>query len=373
MIKIAINATFVDHNIRSGLQVYLESLLKGLAAIDESNEYSLLFTSLRRRESQMPGPDKKNFHKKVLRYPDIKFPYKDFILNKVYLPYYLKRNLCNIYHAPAGYYLPDSNTVKKILTIHDLRSLKIQDKTFPQDIVSLKKASRKADVCITVSECTKKDVIDLLEVKENKIKVTYLAVDEAFHPIDKKENESIKAKYNLGEKFIFALGQVPRKNVKRLIGAFSKFKHKKEFLLVIGGAGENGLWVSEYRELIKKLNLETEVRLIGYIPYNDLPLLYNACEFFIFPSLYEGFGIPILEAMRCGVPVITSNVSSLPEIGQDAVLYVDPYSEEDIARQMEKLTEDKELKRALVAKGASRANEFSWERMAQETLKIYKE
>jgi len=127
----------------------------------------------------------------------------------------------------------------------------------------------------------------------------------------------------------------------------------------------------KYRDLAKKLNIDESVKFIGYIPYEDLPLLYNGSECFVFPSLYEGFGIPLLEAMSCGRPVITSNVSSLPEIGKDAVLYVDPYNENDIASKMEKLVEDRELRGALIKKGISRAQEFSWMKMAQETLKIY--
>jgi glycosyltransferase involved in cell wall biosynthesis len=371
--KIAINATLIDHDVKSGLQVYLENLLKGLAAIDENNEYSLLFTSLRRKKSQMPGPGNKNFSKHVLPCPDSRFPYKDFILNKVYLPCFLRSSSCEIYHAPAGYSLPRINKIKKILTIHDLRSLTILDKSFPQDIKSLKKAAKIADICIAVSECTKKDIIEYLGISQNKIKVIYLGVDDVFKPIDKEKLNLVRQKYNINKKYFFSLGLVPRKNIERLIKAFGIFKYKNDFLLVIGGSNNDVNWTNKCRELVNKLKIQHRVIFIGYVPLEDLPFLYNASECFIFPSLYEGFGIPILEAMRCGVPVITSNVSSLPEIGQDAALYVDPYSEEDIARQMRRLIENKELNDALVKKGFDRANKFSWERMAQETLKIYEE
>jgi len=371
--KIAINATLIDHYSRSGLQVYLDNLLKGLALVDKNNKYTLLFTSLRRHACEMRGPTTGNFSKKVLLYPDTRFPYKNQIFNRIFLPIFLKNNSFDLYHAPAGYYLPNENKIKKILTIHDLRSLRISDKTYPQNITALRKAANRADVCITVSECTKNDVIELLGVKKEKIKVTYLGVDDNFKPIEEKDCGGIRKKYGLDGKFIFSLGQVPRKNVERLIKAFKEFKYNDEFLLVIGGAGNEGPWISKYNKLIQNLQLNDRVKLIGYVPYEELPLLYNSCEFFVFPSLYEGFGIPILEAMSCGTAVITSNVSSLPEIGKDAVLYVDPYDEEDISNKMQNLTENHQLKDSFIKKGLLRAKEFSWQKMAQDTLRIYEE
>ena len=369
--KIAIDARPINHNFRQGILNYAEKLIYTLAEIDKSNEYFLLFTSLRKKANEMPGPTQNNFVKKVLPIPDRGFPFKNLLLNKGFLPYFFIKNKCNIYHALAGYSLPNANKTKRILTIYDLRSSKITDKTFPQDIESLKKSAKDADICIAISETTKKDIIECLGISPNKIRVTYMGVDEQFNPINKEKCGAIREKYKIEEKYIFSLGQVPRKNVERLIKAFSRFKYKNNFLLIVGGAGQYGPWISKYRELINKLKMDDRIRLIGYLPCEDLPLLYNASEFFVFPSLYEGFGIPILEAMKCGIAVITSNVSALPEIGRDAVLYVDPYSEEDIARQMERLIEDKELKDTLVKKGIDRVKEFSWKKMAQETLKIY--
>jgi len=370
--KIAIDARPINHNFRQGIFNYTERLIYGLARIDKENDFLLLFTSLRKKYHQMPGPIQENFFKKVLPVPDRGFFLRKFFLYQVVLPYFLKKNNCAVYHAPAGYTLPNINgKIKKILTIHDLRSLKITDKTFPQDISSLKKAANDADVCITISECTKKDIVENLRVAPEKIKVIYEGADEIFKPIEHSVIDDIKQKYQINKNYFFSLGQVPRKNIERLIKAFSIFKYKSEFLLVIGGAGNNGPWMIKYRDLAKKLNIDESVKFIGYIPYEDLPLLYNGSECFVFPSLYEGFGIPLLEAMSCGRPVITSNVSSLPEIGKDAVLYVDPYNENDIASKMEKLVEDRELRGALIKKGISRAQEFSWMKMAQETLKIY--
>ncbi|MFC1658434.1 glycosyltransferase family 4 protein [Candidatus Omnitrophota bacterium] len=371
--RIAINSTFLNHQMRSGLLVYTENLLKGIAKFDARNKYVLLFTSWRRKSKDMPGPEAGNFHKFVLPVPDREFMFRNILLNKIILPAFLGKNSFDIYHAPAGYSLPRIKSVKKVLTIHDLRSLKIKDKTFPQDILALKRAANHADVCITVSECTKKDIIENLGLAPEKIKVIYEGAEDIFMPMEKSAAESIKEKYRIDREYLFSLGQVPRKNIERLIRAFSKFKYKSEFILVIGGAGNNGPWNEEYRNLAERLNLKNCVRFIGDIPYEDLPLLYNASEYFVFPSLYEGFGIPVLEAMSCGIPVITSNVSSLPEIAGDAALYVNPYDEVDIARKMEKAVEDKDLRKALVSRGTKRAKEFSWDKMARETLEVYEE
>ncbi|MDP2923091.1 MAG: glycosyltransferase family 1 protein [Candidatus Omnitrophota bacterium] len=372
--KIAINATSLNGLERSGLFVYTDNLLNNLAAADPKNEYFILFNSLRRKSHQMPGSNKSNFKKVVLPVPDMKFPLRNFILNNCFLPNFFKKNNCDIYHAPAGFSLPSANRIKKILTVHDLRTLKIADNDYPQDISSLRKALKSADVCITVSEATKKDILDNFNVLPNKIKVVYEGAEERFKPInDQNKLDYIRNKYGLNKKYFFSVGAAPRKNVERLIRAFKLFKFNNDFLLAIGGEGSSGPWAAKHKSLIRDLGLENKVIMLGYIPDDDLPMLYNASECFVFPSLYEGFGIPLLEAMNCGVPIIASNVSSLPEIGGDAALYVDPYDETSIAKAMKKIAEDEQLKKQLIEKGFKRAKEFSWQKMAREILQIYNE
>ncbi|OGX15235.1 MAG: hypothetical protein A2166_00405 [Omnitrophica WOR_2 bacterium RBG_13_41_10] len=374
--KIAIDARGINGKLRHGVFSYTENLINGLSQIDEDNEYFLLFTTLRKKESQMPGPNKNNFKKKILRVPDRDLPFKNTLLTKLVLPYFFKRNRCDIYHAPSGYYLPDRNKTKRILTVHDLRTLKIADSYFPQDIKSLFKSVKSADMCIAVSDTTKKDILGYLNVSSEKIKVIHLGVDDRFKPINKNENgllTNVRKKYGIEKKYFFSAGGVPRKNVERLIKAFSLFRYKKEFSLIICGAGSNGPWFNRHQDLIYKFGIQNDVKLIGYVSDTDLPLLYSASECFVFPSLYEGFGLPVLEAMRSGTPVITSNVASLPEVGGDAVLYVDPYNEESIANSMERIVEDGQLKQILIDKGIKRAKEFSWGKMAKKTLEIYSE
>lgn len=372
--KIAINASPMNGAVNTGVLVYTKNLLYGLAKLDSNNEYSLLFTSLRRKPSEMPGPLKHNFKKEILRLPNIKFPFRNILLNNFILSHFLGANKCDIYHALVGFYLPRIKTVKKIITIHDLRTLKISDKNYPQDIRALSNSIQSIDTCITVSETTKRDIIEHFPIVADKIKVIYLGVDERFGQKANQETIlSIKKRYGILKKYFFSVGAVPRKNVSRLIQAFALMKYKNDFQLVIGGCGSNGPWFAAYCQMIEKLRLSESVKLIGYIPDQDLPHLYKGSDTFVFPSLYEGFGIPILEAMKSGTPVITSNVSSLPEIGGNAVLYVDPYNVEDIAKAMERIIEDEELKQSLIDKGLKRAGKFSWEKMAKETLQVYLE
>lgn len=265
--RIIINATTLNHPIRNGLLVYTENLINKLAEIDKNNEYFLLFTSMKKKPSQMPGPVQGNFIKKILRIPDRNFFYKRAIMDKIVLPLYLKRIHSDIYHAPAGHSLGAINGAKTILTMHDLRSLTIPDKNLPQDIKSLKKAVNQVDICITVSETTKNDILRYFNVSADKIKIVYLGVDERFKPIEHKTAfEYVKAKYQIKQNFFFSLGQVPRKNIPRLIKAFNIFKYNRDFLLVIGGAGNVGPWAREYRKLVDKLSLQDRIRFLGYIP-----------------------------------------------------------------------------------------------------------
>jgi glycosyltransferase involved in cell wall biosynthesis len=196
-----------------------------------------------------------------------------------------------------------------------------------------------------------------------------------YKPLEnKKEIEGIKRKYGISKKYILFVGTIePRKNLLRLLSAFEKLKNKfKEYQLVI--VGQIGWMTEKFFEKLKNLpeNVKRDIILTGYIPREDMVFLYNGCELFIYPSLYEGFGIPVLEAMSCGVPVITSNVSSLPEVGGDACVYVNPYDEEDILYKMEKVLSSEELKNEMSKKGLERAKLFSWEKTAEKTLKVYK-
>ena len=203
--------------------------------------------------------------------------------------------------------------------------------------------------------------------------MVYNGKNERFKPLNQKEVAEVKQKYNLDFPFILFVGVLqPRKNIPTLIKAYYKLKKEgiKDKLVITGGKG----WqYKEIFETVERLNLQKEVIFTGHIPDDDLPKLYNAADLFAFPSLYEGFGIPPLEAMACGIPVITSNTGSLPEVVGDAGIMVDPYDIDGLAKAMYEVLNNEGLKEEMVKKGLERAKMFSWKKCAKEVLDVYEE
>ena len=227
---------------------------------------------------------------------------------------------------------------------------------------------------ITISKFSKSEIVELLNIPESKITVTYLGSSRIFKTIHSEEKiKEIKKSYSASENFILNIGTLePRKNVISLIEAFSILKEKYGLIhkLVIGG--KRGWYYDTIFEKVKELGFGNEVVFTDYIPENVLPLLYNAADLFVYPSLYEGFGLPILEAMACGCPVITSNSSSLPEVVGDAAILVNPLSVDELAQAMLKVLKDNELRSKMVEKGLQRAKMFTWEKTADEILTVLK-
>ena len=232
---------------------------------------------------------------------------------------------------------------------------------------------KRSDKIIAVSYSTKQDLMNYFKISDNKIKVIYEAADQIFQPLSSEKVQHFKDKYDLNYQYILYVGTLePRKNIPLIIKAFyilnkEGFQHK----LVI--AGKKGWKYKTIYQLIDKLNLQKEVIFIGFIPDNDLPALYNAANLFVYPSLYEGFGLPPLEAMSCGCPVITSNISSLPEVVGDAGIMIDPYSVDELYEAMHKVLINEIVRKDMIKKGLERSQMFSWTKTAEETLKIYKE
>jgi glycosyltransferase involved in cell wall biosynthesis len=217
--------------------------------------------------------------------------------------------------------------------------------------------------------------VRLFRISEKKIEVVYLGKSRDFQPItDKSSIDNFREKNNLKRDFILYVGTLePRKNITGLINAYRLFKDMTPYLnyaLVIGGG--KGWMYSDIFELIEKLSLMNDVIFLGYVQDKELPILYNAAKLFVYPSLYEGFGLPVLEAMACGVPVITSNTSSLPEIVADAGIMLDPLDINALAKAMHNVLMDDSLRHSLIEKGLKRAENFSWEKTAAMTMNIYR-
>lgn len=272
-----------------------------------------------------------------------------------------------------------SSSFKTVITIHDMAQMyfreTIEEKTLVYLENELPQAAQKAHRIIAVSETTKNDIVRFLDIPPERVKVVHNGVDAAFCPVaDPAQLDQVRTRYRLPERFLLCVGTIqPRKNLARLLEAYAKICQEhgcQHDLVLVGGDG----WKSEgLRQQIQSLQLSKRVHFTGYVTDADLPLLYNLADIFVFPSLYEGFGLPVLEAMACGIPVVTSNSSSLPEIAGDAALLVDPCDVESIAAGIRTLLADQELRTDFSRKGIARAKLFTWERCAHETLAVLRE
>ena len=293
------------------------------------------------------------------------------------IPRTLRRLRADLYHSPY-YLMPYWPGVPTVVTVYDLIPL-----LFPQHVSPTARllfrwmtalALRAASRVIVISQATRRDLLTFYHLPPQKVTAIPLAADPGFHPPPPAEVNRVRRKYDaLPENYLLYLGiNKPHKNLVRLIDAFSRFTfHVSRFTLVIAGA-----WDSRYpepRQRAEALGLENVVRFLGPVPEADLPALYSGATLFVFPSLYEGFGLPVLEAMACGTPVVCSNTSSLPEIVGEAALTFDPLDVTEMAAKIEEALHDEALREEMRGKGLQQAAKFSWERTAQETLKVYRE
>lgn len=286
----------------------------------------------------------------------------------------------DIYFSPYVSGIPKKGFGKMVVSCHDLvflrfplhRGQKLSKYYLKRHRIAVKGCAK----IIAVSDSTKKDLQNFLDVPPAKIKVIYEAADERFRPFknQKKINKVISRYFNPDFRYILSVGTLePRKNLSKLVEAFSMLPHQvlRDYRLVLVGA--EGWNNSTLGRTINNLNLKEKVLLGGFVEDEDLPYIYNGASIFVYPSLYEGFGLPPLEALACGIPVITSNLSSLPEIMGKAALLVDPGNEMEIAKTIRKLIFQPKLAKKLASKGPEQAQKFSWEKAAEETLKLFEE
>jgi glycosyltransferase involved in cell wall biosynthesis len=267
-----------------------------------------------------------------------------------------------------------------VVTIYDLSLDRIPQpsrKLFGQrwSFLRTKRTAKRASRVVTISAHTAKDIVELYGVPRERIAIVGPAVGPEFYPVvDPAVQASVKARYGIRrEAFVLSGGGTePRKNIVGLIEAFGRATQLRERLnLVVVGGMERG--AEAIREVVRRARLEEAVIFPGHVPLEDLRVLYSSCALFAFPSLYEGFGMPVLEAMACGAPVVSSNAASLPEVVGDAALLVDPRDPEAWAQAMTRVFEDANLREDLRRRGALRVKVFSWEQSAREQLRVYKE
>ena len=281
----------------------------------------------------------------------------------------------DLFHA-TNLVMPPLRRAKGVFTVYDLTFMLFPEyhvkgmHSFARDT---KKYVDRSDCLIAISEHTKRDVVEHLHIPPERVRVTLLAADERYRVISNEQAvAAVLAKYGIDREYILYTGTLePRKNVPTLLRAFHLFRQETGAPHRLVLAGKRGWLYDKIFAEVRSLGLEADVIFTGYVPDEDLPYLYNGAALFAYPSFYEGFGLPPLEAMACGCPVVTSNRSSLPEVVGDAGLMVDPNRHEELAEAMVNILSNGQLSSLLREKGLSRAAEFSWKRCAVETLAIY--
>jgi glycosyltransferase involved in cell wall biosynthesis len=282
----------------------------------------------------------------------------------------------DLFHA-TEHLLPPLKNAKTVFTLHDLIFQLFPEYHLPLNRWFLTNAMphflRRADAIVAVSECTKRDAIRFYDLSPEKITVIYEGVNPALHPVDDPNLiAQARARFAKNQPFVLFVSTIePRKNIPALVDALRVLRARglTHRLLI---AGRKGWLYQGVFDHVKQTGMESAVDFLGYVPDDDLPGLFAACDAFVFPSLYEGFGLPPLEAMACGAPVVCSNTSSLPEVVGDAALLVNPHDVGDIAAAVERVITDATLRAELRARGLAQAANFSWERAARETIGIYK-
>ena len=353
----------------SGIGTYTYQLVRGLLAIDPVNQYHLVYPPhewiAARGGFQLAAGESKNreFWQDVQMEPDLGEP------------------LLDVYHIPQnGIGLPFGwpRQVKIVITVHDLIPFvlpqtcsKFYLRTALQE---LPRIVDRADYIIAVSFHTKRDLMQILGVPEDKIAVIYEAAESMYKPMCRHQAHiHAREQWGIDGPYILNVGGFSRR--KNLVGLVRAFRHIMSELpegcqLVLVGGGGGGSY-EEIKDLVDKWGLAKRVLFPGFVPTESMPILYNGAELFVYPSLYEGFGLPPLEAMACGVPVVAANASSIPEVVGDAALLYDPYDENSLSQAVLQVVQDEKTRERLIERGAKQQARFSWVKAATETWMVY--
>ena len=368
--RIGIDARLVYYS-QAGISQYTLRLIQGLAESggkprDRENEFFILQS----RKDKRIIVDKPNFKRVSLWTPSHhRFEQHTLRVEISHLG-------LDVLHSP-DFIPPFHRHCKSIITIHDLAFLvypHFLTKESARYYGQIDQAVKLTDHIIAVSESTKRDTIRLLGAPEHKITVIYESADPIYRPVNDREIlKQTKTKYHITGDFILFVSTIePRKNLPTLLKAYGQLLDSYKADVRLAVVGRRGWLSEEVFTLVEKLKLTNDILFLGRVPVEDLLHLYNAAQLLVQPSFYEGFGLPPLEAMACGTPVVVSNVSSLPEVVGDAGLLVDPENASEITVAIWRVLTDEALRAELIAKGLKRAHCFSWEKTARQTLELYR-
>lgn len=377
----------------SGVGEYTFNLLKNIFDEDNENQYVLFYNIFKKSADRLLVDNFKDIYANV-EVKAYNFPNRIFNPFVQYFNYPKIDKLIggvDVFFAPNLHFLSLSKNCKKVVSVHDI-SFRIYPDLFSYRknvwhssmVINPSRFITKADKILAVSENTKRDIIKYYHIPEEKIIVTHLSVSEDFKLIkDKLNSEDFKAKqtelknkYKLPDNFLLTLSTLePRKNITSVIIAFEKLKRQnlekyKDLELVI--AGGRGWKCKDIYKKVENSEFNNQIKLLGYIDRKDKPYIYNAASLFVWPSFYEGFGIPPLEAMASGTVVVTSAVSSLPEVVEDAALIINPFNIAEITKAIDLVLSSPELRSQLVDMGFKQVDKFSWKKTAAKTLQVIK-
>lgn len=345
--------------LRTGVATYVANLVRGLGIVAQDESIGLYLHT-------MPG--------EPLPFREVRVSPGRLWTTLRLSAHFLRSQAPEVMLYPA-HTIPLHSPARNVVTIHDLAWELFPDHFRLKDRIRLSRttrsAVRRADHIIAVSAATRADLVSLLDVPEDRISVVHHGYDAShFRPQDPARVHEIRARYDLQRPYIIAVGTLQsRKNHVTLIGALKLLIERGlDIDLVISGA--KGWLYDEIFATVERFGLEDRVRFLGYVPYDHLPALYAGARAGALVSLYEGFGLPILEALACGTPMLISNVSSLPEVGGDAVLTCVPHDVDEVAGSLERLVLEDSLREQLLARAPSHLSRFSWVRTAEETLGI---
>lgn len=386
IMNIGIDLRVLARGTRTGVEEYTINLLSELLPLEPKINFKLFYNAYQKVQLNYPWLSLNNVQLK-----DFRIPNRLFFMAARYVHQPKIDKLLggfDLYFNPHFFTAPLSVGSKKIITFHDLSFERYpgffsrRKRLWQRFLMAAQQEAKKADKIIAVSQSTKDDLINLYGLEPGKIRVIYSGVGKQFRPIKNgsvalkltaQSTVKLKKKYNLPDRFVLYFGTIePRKNLIGLIKAFELLKRQgkrgSQIKLVI--AGTNGWLYKDILKTAQESKYRRDIIFTGFIEDKDKPYLYNLAELFVYPSFFEGFGFPPLEAMACGLPTIVSHTSSLPEVVGQGALMIDPYNIDELAWAMEIALTDSNLKERLIKKGIAQAKKFSWSKCAKETLKV---
>jgi Glycosyltransferase len=367
-LHIAIDAHSVGTRL-GGNETYATNLIEALAEVDSVNRYTLYVT--RREAVERFGN----------RWPNVRvrltLPHTPLVRIPLTLSVELRRRPVDILHVQ--YTSPPFTPCPVVNTIHDLSFEHLPEtfkrRSWRQMRLTIRRSAQSAAHIITDSEYSRNDILTTYSLPPDRVTATPLAASSRFRPVgDSSELERVRKKYGISGDYILTVGSIqPRKNMPRLIRAYAQLcrEAKLESIPKLIVAGKRAWLFDDTLDAAENSAVRDQILFVGYVPEEDLPALYTAAKCFVYPSYFEGFGIPTLEAMRCGTPTITSDRTCFPEIIGDAGLMVDPFDERAILEVLVRVLGDEKLRKELSEKGTKRASLYDWKETARQTLKVY--